>query len=395
MNKEKILRKIVPSERERSNADAVIKKFLVAFSKNLKNANAVVGGSFAKDTWLKGNYDIDIFVLFKNEKDIPKLKNVLKKISKKFEVVHGSRDYYQIKEKKFILEIVPVLKISKASEAKNIMDISPLHIKWIRKNIGNLANDIRLSKAFCIAQNVYGAESYIRGFSGYVLELLTIYYKGLENLVRAAAKWKPKTIIDIKNYGSYDKLNISKISPLIVIDPVQKGRNAAAALSIEKFNEFVNACVAYLKSPSEQFFVKKKTKIPKHAIILKVSLLKGKEDIAKAKALSAFNYIKRALNEEGFLVKVSGIEFNKEILIWYKVKKKLSKYKIHYGPPIKKKENLESFKKKWNKHKFYKRNKRICIKLERKFTNVNNFIRELIKDKLLKEKIKKIEAKSL
>ena len=35
---------------------------------------------------------------------------------------------------------------------------------------------IRIAKAFCHANNSYGAESYINGFSGYALELLVYYY---------------------------------------------------------------------------------------------------------------------------------------------------------------------------------------------------------------------------
>jgi len=395
VNKEKILKRIVPNERKRAKIAALISKFLTKLSKNLKIANVIIGGSFAKDTWLKGNYDIDIFVIFKDEKNISKLRGVLKKISRRMKIVHGSRDYYQIKENDLMFEIVPVLKISKASEAKNIMDISPLHVKWVRENIDNLTDDIRLSKAFCIAQKVYGAESYIKGFSGYALELLVIYYKGFENLIRAVAKWKPGVIIDIKGYGSYDKLNKSKISPLILIDPVQKERNAAAALSIEKFDEFVNACKAYLKKPSEKFFIQKKTKIPKDAVALKIIPLKGKEDVARAKALSAFNYIKKMLNEEGFVVKDSGIEFNKEILMWYKVKKRISRYKVHYGPPVKKKLNLESFKEKWANYNIYEKNGRVYVNIKRKFTKARGFIKELIKDKVIKEKVRKIEAKSL
>jgi len=77
-----------------------------------------------------------------------------------------------------LFEFIPVVTIHKASDAQNITDISPLHVAWVNKHIGKLRNDIRLAKLFCKAQGLYGAESHIRGFSGYLLELLVIAYGG-------------------------------------------------------------------------------------------------------------------------------------------------------------------------------------------------------------------------
>ena len=51
---------------------------------------------------------------------------------------------------------------------------------------------------FCKVAGVYGAESYIQGFSGYVLELLVINYKGFKGVIRNVAKWKDRTIIGNK-----------------------------------------------------------------------------------------------------------------------------------------------------------------------------------------------------
>ncbi len=45
-------------------------------NKKLKKARAVVGGSIAKKTFLKGDYDVDIFVQF--DKNITKTKIFLK-----------------------------------------------------------------------------------------------------------------------------------------------------------------------------------------------------------------------------------------------------------------------------------------------------------------------------
>ncbi len=57
--------------------------------------------------------------------------------------MHGSRDYFQIKEKGFTFEVVPILKIKDAKEAMNITDVSPLHAAWVKKH-KKFADDIAL-----------------------------------------------------------------------------------------------------------------------------------------------------------------------------------------------------------------------------------------------------------
>ena len=402
----KILKEIKPSEEE----EKFIKNVSYEFLSKLKryNFNVIIGGSLAKNTWLSGNHDIDIFVMFPKEyenKDLSNLlKNILNKTFKKFIVVHGSRDYFQIKKGKNTFEIIPVLKISKIEDAKNIMDISPLHVSWVRKSIGNLSDDVRLAKKFFIAQGIYGAESYIGGFSGYVIEILTTYYNGFKNLIKAGSKWKEKEVIDINHY--YDKdalkvLNKSKIySPLIVIDPIQKERNAAAALTLEKFNKFINACKLYLKKPSTKLFIKKEIKISdlkrKKAIILEIEPLKGKEDIIGSKILKVFRYIKSNLIQNEFKIKEANWEWNKKAVLWYILKSKtLNRFKKHYGPPINKKANLESFKKKWKDYTIKREGNVVYVNIPRKFVRSKEFIKYMIKDKRITNNVRSIKPKAL
>ena len=58
-----------------------------------------------------------------------------KKSFKKYERIHGSRDYFIVDFENLSFEIIPVLKIKNATEAKNITDISPLHVKWMNNNL--------------------------------------------------------------------------------------------------------------------------------------------------------------------------------------------------------------------------------------------------------------------
>ena len=356
--------------------------FVRKLNKNLKGAEVIIGGSVAKGTWLKGEHDVDVFVLFYKDgrlSDI--LEYALKKSFKNVERIRGSRDYFQIRVYGLNFEIVPVLKIKNAKDAKNITDVSPMHIAWVKKNIGKLNNDVRLLKRFCKAQCVYGAESYIKGFSGYVTEILIIYYKGFENLVKNAVNWKSGMVLDVEAHKS--KIEKSKLSPLVIIDPVDNKRNACAALSEEKFKRFISACKGYLTNPGKNFFEVKEIKIKDlkdKDIILRVFPLEGRKDVIGAKILKCLEIIKNKLKEEGYVVVESDWYWNKEALFWFKVKSiELPPYKKHYGPPVHMKDNVNDFKLKWKGYNILEEGK-IYVNIPRENIKLSDFMKKLIKN---------------
>jgi len=391
-----ILKNIKPDGNEVKHLTKSVKEVLHRLNSNLKNAKVIVGGSFAKNTFLSGNNDIDIFVQFDKNKNISdKLEKVIKKSFKEYSRVHGSRDYFHVNFKGILFEIVPVLKIKKSSEAENITDISPLHVKYVKKHTNaKLQDEIRLLKQFFKANNLYGAESYIKGFSGYVTELLIIYYKSFNNLIKKVKKWKGKKVIDISRRYKNEKevlkkLNISKIySPLVLVDPVRKDRNAAASLSKEKYDLFIKLSKKKLNFEIKEFKLNKL----KNYLVLEVGPLKGKKDVVGAKMLKAFQYIEMKLNENDFLVKDSGWFWSKKAYFFFKVKDNLSKKNKHYGPMIKQEAHLKKFKRKYKKFKIKKEEKRVYVNLPRKYTKSKDFVKSLLKDKNIKTRVKKIKS---
>lgn len=400
---QEVINKITPSKKEREQVDSLIKNFFKKLK--LKDAIPEIGGSMAKDTWLSGDYDIDVFVkfpykMYKN-KDISKeLQNRLKNI--KYEVLHGSRDYLQIKQGKFLFELIPVISINHSSKHLNITDVSPLHAKFV-KEFNKNPEQIRLAKAFLKANNLYGAESYIKGFSGYITELLVINYGSFQNLIKAASRWKQTTIIDMSNhYKSKEEilknLNKDKITNLILIDPVQPERNAGTALSEEKYLEFIETCKSYLRNPSNEFFELKEFNIKKlkekknknKLVMFTIKALDGKPDVVGSKILKVFNYIKNKISEEGYKVLEGKWQWKEEALLYYIVKdEKLSDKILHYGPFKKDIENVKNFKKKWKK--VYFDNERAYTKIKRKYKTINAFNKQFLKDNFIKERVKKIE----
>ncbi|MDD5331914.1 MAG: CCA tRNA nucleotidyltransferase [Candidatus Nanoarchaeia archaeon] len=401
INQKEIINQLKPSNKELKQARDIIN--LIIKKIKIKKARVSVGGSWAKNTHLTGNHDIDIYIIFNlkeyQEKDISKILGKELKKHFRIEKLHGSRDYFQIKTDKYTVELIPILEIKKASESKNITDISPLHLKYINKN-KKYSDQIRLTKRFAKVAKVYGAESYIKGFSGYVLEILTIHYRSFNNLIKAVSKWKGQTEIGNKNL--IKKLNKSKKeSPLILIDPTDSSRNAAAALSEGKYNLFIKACKEYQNNPSEKFFkekifdindIKKRNEANK-IIILNVVPLNAKKDVAGAKMLKAFQLILNELEQNSFKIKNEGWVWNDNATFYFILDKKpLSKLHKHYGPSKKMEKPLKEFKKRWkNKKIFYEKNKSYVI-IERKYINPETLIKDLIKNKKMKNYIKEIKV---
>jgi len=392
----KVLEDIKPSKQEELEVKKVAKQILSKIK--IKGVKPVLGGSGEKGTWLRNTHDIDVYVKFDPKKhDTNEISQILKKLLiktfKKVDTLHGSRDYYRVYKEGYTIEIVPILDIKTVKEAQNITDISPFHAEWVKKY--GKGDEIRLAKAFCKAQYCYGAESYIQGFSGYVLEILVTYYGSFENFIKNVARWKPKESIDIEKHGV--KLNQAKTySPLILIDPVQDDRNAAAALSKEKYNKLIQAARKFLQKPSEEMFEKKEITIEdlrrkakdKNLILLGVKPLRGKEDVIGAKLVKALEYLRRQLILEDFKVYDYGWKWNKEALFWLIIdKEELPEFKEHQGPKLEQKKHVENFKLKNKEYELYEKNGRIYAKTIRVYRRPEELVKKLVVDDNFKTKV--------
>ncbi|MDP3765529.1 MAG: CCA tRNA nucleotidyltransferase [Nanoarchaeota archaeon] len=405
-----VLKEIQPNKDYEKEIFEKLSFIIKRINQGKKHIKAILGGSGAKGTWLK-TFDADIFVLFdygKFKDNSNKLSDILEKtLKKKFGNVirlHGSRDYFQIKQGNFTFEIVPILKIQKAEQARNITDVSPLHSNWVKKH-KRLINEMKLTKQFCQAQNVYGAESYIRGFSGYICEILTVYYGSFLNLIKNAAKWSDKAVIDIKKYYKgkdvFKLVNTSKLaSPLIVIDPVQKDRNASAALSFEKFEVFKKSAKEFLKKPSKEFFAKKnlmmlfskKKSKNSQLTVISAKPLNGKIDVVGSKLLKIYEYLKEELQRHDFKIIKTDWEWDKKndaIFYFLFDKKPLPKNVEAEGPPIKIRQHADNFKK-IHKKTFVKYGKIFSLE-KRKFTKPTELLKNIIKSQFTRERSKSIK----
>jgi tRNA CCA-adding enzyme len=368
---QEVLSEITPSKKELKEIKKETDAFISILKKEIKKRNIAakvfIGGSLAKNTLIKkGRYDIDIFIRFSDkysENDISGLTETLIKPVKKAERIHGSRDYFRIGFEKFHIEIIPVIEIKNPKDAKNITDLSYFHVNYIKKKLKEkkIFDEIKLAKAFCHASNTYGAESYIKGFSGYGLELLICKYKHFIKFIEIAAKTNEKLIIDLeKKYKDRHEvlmnMNSAKMhSPIILIDPTYRERNALAALSEETFAGFKKACKRFLAKPSKEAFEQKKTDFKAAEAKAKKNMLefvlitagtdKQEGDIAGSKLLKFYNHLKEEL-KKFYGIKDSGFEYDEKKHARFFFAAKNKKKILVSGPMANDKKNAAAFKKK-------------------------------------------------
>lgn len=407
-----------PSQKEIEDIEKKLKNFLITLNRKLKllkiDAEVFVGGSYAKRTLIKKEkYDVDIFVRFDKKyigKDISELTHkALEQIKSNPEKIHGSRDYFKVNIEPWIFfEIVPVIKISKPREAENITDLSYFHVRYLNKKLKKgLSDDIILAKSFCHANRVYGAESHIKGFSGYSLELLIQYYGGFLKFIREIAKKKSKEekiIIDAEKHYSNKKqilmdMNSSKLeSPIILVDPTFRQRNALATLSYLTFKKFREACREFLDKPNIKFFKLKEIdfkEIEQRArkkgydfLLLRISTEMQKGAIAGSKLLKFYNLLSDSISKYFDIKEREFYYKNEQNADCFFIAKKKKILPIR-GPPLDKIEEVKRFK---EKHKqTLVKNKVIYAKENLEF-NFRDFItswkeknREIIKNMYITE----------
>jgi tRNA nucleotidyltransferase (CCA-adding enzyme) len=269
----RILVKVTPQQKDKKELKKLARKALKLtnqFAKKYK-AKAILAGSITRDTWMPDKKEFDIFVLFPesmSEKKMEKLgleigKKVIRKLGGKFLIEYAEHPYVSGLVNDIDIDIVPCYALKTLEKIKSAVDRTPFHVRYLEKNLPlELSKEVRLLKQFLKVNGLYGADLKTQGFSGYVCELLIIKYKSFLRLLRNATKWKPGEIIDLEKFYSkkdYPKLRkIFKNQPLILLDPTDKKRNTAAALSIYNFFKFKKIANDFLKNPSQSFFEPKK-----------------------------------------------------------------------------------------------------------------------------------------
>jgi len=264
-----VLSKIRP-EPEEARAE---RRFAASLRKRIaKHAppgcRAVITGSMAKGTFLKDKKDIDIFVLFPPSEPRDGLEMRIRSIMENafpglgYQVSYAEHPYVRFHIEGRKVDLVPAYRISHHSERISAVDRSVLHTRFIKSHLRPSGVDhVLLLKALLKANHLYGAEIRIQGFSGYLCELLIVRFKTITALAKAASGWVPPVVIDIAGHHEGRKarqaLSSRFRSQLTVIDPVDPGRNVAAAVSPGSLKRFIRLCRALDEEPKASMFLKR------------------------------------------------------------------------------------------------------------------------------------------
>lgn len=256
-----ILKRVRPTPEEKTKLETVRKEIIddiVRIAKEEKQCDIIPlsVGSAERNTWLHGNHDIDVFISYPEETPMEefyeKSSRMLKEMAKTgetWEDRHSEHPYIHIQKEGFEVDIVPCFRVKSGADIKSAVDRTPFHCAFIKENMNGLEEDVLILKQFMKGTGVYGSEVRNGGFSGYLTEILVIYYGGFESVLEHAAKWNYGTRIDIAAHGTETHEH-----PLVVIDPTDPKRNVAAALSLTKYALFIDRARTFLKNPELGFF---------------------------------------------------------------------------------------------------------------------------------------------
>ncbi len=401
----KIKEKITPSRELTAKIDGIVNEFKKLITNTIKENNIpveiTVTGSYAKGTWLPQKLEVDIFLMYNSKEDIVKRSSsdleYFKRIFERWEDRHAQHPYISGVYKGLNIDIVPALKIRDSSEKVTAVDRSPLHTLYILSKVNSeMIGEIRLLKRFLIAQKLYGAEIKTKGFSGYLCELLILYYKTFLNLLKHCLNWGDhETIIleDVKPEGIKKQFT----DPLIVIDPVDYNRNVASPVSRETLQKFIKVAKSFLENPSEKFF------FPDEVTPLKPSEIKTKlknmffiiTKTPKIPVDSLWGQLYRSLNGFKKFLELNDFEVDsayvwsdekKEVVFVFKMRKFLRDENVKkIGPPVNtigEREFREKYECNDNVKAFYIEEGRWVALIKRDEIDLKTFLKSKFKSRL-------------
>lgn len=281
-----------PNAKDKKELEKISNEIINRINKSQYNGHIVkimAVGSFAKDTFLKNDADIDIFIVFENSLNNKTFEEMGLKIGFYALENYDPRTRYSehpyvegfvplpsdIETKKgddkeagqVRINIVPCYDVKKG-EWKSSADRSPFHTQYMLENLdAERKEQVRLLKLFLKGIKVYGAELSTAGFSGYVAEVLIVKYRTFLSVLEEIANSREErkiilidSVIDPNiDTITYKEKLLSRFSDssIIIIDPIDHNRNLGTAISNESLSRFILQARNFLKNPSVDYFIYK------------------------------------------------------------------------------------------------------------------------------------------
>jgi len=410
---EEVLNDITPTQLERSKIYAIARKLQQKVLRLCKEeaieATVRVEGSVAKDTWLRKEPEIDIFLRLPTTVPRDSLGEISLRIARK--ATKGAKQVERYAEHPYLeaffddvrLNIVPCYDV-KIGKWRSATDRTPFHTDYVKKHLSQgLSDEIRLLKKFLQGIKVYGAEIKTGGFSGYLCELLILNYKSFIETLRAFSKQTKQIVIDIENYyeNKEQELKLLFSEPLVTVDPVDKARNVASAVQAQKLYTFTAAARAYLKTPSKKFFYPPKRKaltietlknrmVARGAslVFIKLNKIEAVPDILWGQLYKTKRALRKLAELNDFKVLREDVWSNEKSINMFTFEleqQDLPNVKKHLGPPLKHEKECEKFLSKYSKNPEvvsgpYLEGDRWVVELRRNFTDFSALLRDKLRE---------------
>lgn len=366
-----VLGDLIPGDEERRRVQEARTSLEDDATKALRDlgiqGTARVQGSVAKDTWIAGDADMDCFLVMPLGTPEERLEGIVTQVAdvvladaqKKYAqhpYLIGTRDGFQV-------DLVPAYRIESPDQRLSAVDRTPLHTEWVQEHLDDEARDqVRLTKQWCKGVGVYGAETRIGGFSGYLIEVLVHHLGDFQAFLEwAAAGCAPRRIVPGEDAVDDD------VSPLVVVDPVDPTRNCAAAVTDAALDRVQDAARTYRAAPDRRFFFPAPPRVEPDDVLhghqeaagetwmgLVLRPRTDRLDLVFPQFQRAARIATEALGRAGFKPKRSQVDvFDGERSVglqWVLEDTPLPATRTHHGPPADKQPNASRFRDKWEDH---------------------------------------------
>ena len=372
-----VLTTVKPTQKERDRLAELAHR--IADYIREEGAPCELVGSAARDTWISGEHDLDLFIMLpttltREELEIEGLR-IAKSVADRadsYEMRYAEHPYIHARFEGYRVDLVPCYRVSRLNELKSSVDRTPFHNKYVLSKIGGLEDEVLLLKQFMKCARVYGSELRVCGFSGFLSELLIIHYGSFLAVLEAACCWRGGLLIEpgvsASQRAADEKIGHGGVfEPLCMIDPTDSNRNVAAALSLDQFYVFVDAARRFLTEPSiEYFFAEQGPDVDKSEII---EAMKAREtdllaivfetpdmveDIVYPQLYKMEESVLSLLTEHEFTVLGSAVSVRPAsevtitiVLLIELVSRRLPSLEKHVGPPVYMRKHAERFKSKF------------------------------------------------
>lgn len=401
--REKVIERHYPNEDDLRRINQKYQEISEFIEKDF-NLETHFAGSAGRKTCMKGDNDIDIFVLFDEDIEKKQLENKGLDIGKKvfaefdgdYEIEYAEHPYIKGNIDGHEVEIVPCYDTS-PENIKSSVDRTPHHSQWVDKNLDEeQRKDVVILKRFLSAGNIYGSSLKVRGFSGYLCEILISHYGSFEQLVNKAPEWPENNVIDPEEHqngelpGSLEKKFEDEM--FIVIDPVDPERNVASVLSRENFANFMFLCWNFQNSPGMKFFeyeepeykqfeIKQELKKRADFIVIEFEKPEEVDDIIYPQMRKALGRLEKLLQKHDFRIFNSGFHIDDSTRMFFELESTLPEVEEVNGPKIfHGKDHLEQFTSKYDNT--YIKNDRIVAKTEREYPKARELLKDFLEEDL-------------